>query len=456
MVWPPSKVHAPPEGEASAETPGVALPQPLPQAPHSSSPDWLERPEALIGSVLGDRYRVTAVLGRGPMGIAFEGESSRGRQVTLKLLPRSPELPAEHFAWQVRQTLALAHFDHPSVTPLTDFGPLGNSGAFVSRNRMPGVTLRSLLGQGGLPLRRSLLIARQIASALSAAHAQDIAHGRLKPENILIQGGTGPGDVVKVVDFGMSGLSVDLRAVAPGENEARRLELRTRLYLPPGAAPSGAGTDVYSLGVMLFEMISGQPPFLSEPGSGDPGRARLSFAQCSPPLQVPRAVDDLVQSMMHPDAARQGLDAGRLVQLFDELLGRPSVAPSSPSASAARAPAADSRGGAAPAEGRASFWPHAAPAEAAGRVSFPPLPEGYAPSPLPPAPVSQAAPRSSAYPPGPPPPGGARAPVAPSGPPSAPPASSVSDEDEDEANFRPSLIARLRRLFGRSRNDSGF
>jgi len=123
MVWLPPKIQATPDGEASREAQGTphvpevagaqgasagALPSALP-------PDWLQYPEKLVGAVLGGRYRVTGLLGRGPMGFAVEAESSRGRQVTLKLMPRPSELTVERFAWLVREALALAHFDHQNV-----------------------------------------------------------------------------------------------------------------------------------------------------------------------------------------------------------------------------------------------------------------------------------------------------------------------------------------------------
>lgn len=353
MVWPPPKVLATPEGEitverphggaaeVSAVVPGVeqhdlAQPAAAPfpgatvsvMAATSVPRDWLERPEGLIGCVLGSRYRITNIIGRGPMGIACEGESSRGRQVTLKLLPRAPELPIEHFAWQLRQALALAHFNHPNVAPISDFGPLEDGSSFVSRARVPGVTLRTILRQGGLPIRRALDIARQIASALASAHVQDIAHGRLKPENVVLQGGPRGADVVKVIDFGMAGLPVNLRAVAPNEDEARRLALRTRLYLPADVTGASPAVDVYSLGVLLFEMIAGQPPFVFEtlPASG-PQQAPRSFAQCSPSLMVPASVNELVFALLHPRAAEHGLSAERVGQMLDGLLGRASVAP---------------------------------------------------------------------------------------------------------------------------------
>ncbi len=509
MVWPPPKVLATPEGEANAELSGTARsvaagpPPPNSQGVTGSTlaateipADWLARPEGLIGGVLGSRYRITSVLGRGPMGIACEAESSRGRQVTVKLLPRSAELPLEHFAWQVRQTLALAHFDHPHVAPINDFGALSDGSAFVSRGRVPGVTLRTILRGGGLPVRRALSIARQIASALAAAHARDIAHGRLKPENVLVQGGAGPGDLIKVVDFGIAGIPVNLRAVAPNEDEARRLALRTRLYLPADLTGASPAIDVYSLGVISFEMIAGQPPFVLDSfGASGPNGPPLSFAQCNTPIEVPPAVNDLVLGMLHPEAARHGLDAQRLVTLLDALLARHSVAPGEPVTleqpssrrpAASREPSAplptpapaEHRAGAAAEEPAEPFWPPSEPPARRAPISFPPLPQGFStstPAPVtatypgppaphtpplhsPPAPPVRAS--AVAYPP--PTPAHDPASLSPGfdtqnfAPPSLAPHSESSTSDDLDADFRPSLFGKLRRLFGKSKPPSGF
>jgi serine/threonine protein kinase len=497
MVWPPPKILAPLEGEPSTEARGrpASLP-PSPAEPATAQRpvaeprsgnrvpfDWLDRPEGLIGAVLDDRYRLTSVLGRGPMGIACEGESSRGRQVTVKLLPRPPEMPVEHFAWQVRQTLALAHFDHGNVSPITDFGTLDDGNAFVSRSRVPGVTLRTMLRQGALPLRRALDIGSQVAAALGAAHAQEIAHGRLKPENIIVQGGVQSGDLIKVVDFGMAELRVNLRAVAPNEDEARRFALRTLLYLPPNELLAASpGIDVYSLGVLLFEMIAGQPPFLFESiGAHGPQTAPLDFAQYSPGLQVPAPVSDLVRMMLHPLAAQHGISADQVARALNGFLGRPSIAPPptppepitsqresapSPVALSLEPPptlegsAPDLQGPQTPRDA-SPFWPGSGNPAAPGPI-WPTLPPGFINSSVPPPPAREQDPPSypppsagfgvapGTYPPTLPPQLGARSPSL------APPSPAPLDLDSDaDADFRPSLIGRLKRLFGRKR-DSNF
>jgi serine/threonine protein kinase len=475
MVWPPPKIQAPPEGEAARESPerakrdepeltgaygasAGALPSALP-------PDWLQHPEKLVGAVLGGRYRITGLLGRGPMGFAVEGESSRGRRVALKLLPRPPELSVERFDWHVREALAMAHFDHENVVASTDFGPLEGGGAFVSRNRVPGVPLRSLLHQSGLPMRRALDLARQIAAALAAGHAQEISHGRLKPENVLVQAGAQSGDLVKVVDFGMAQLPVDVRSVVGAENDARRLALRTRIYLPrahlPGieALPPNPAIDVYSLGVVLFEMIAGQPPFFFD-NAGWPSlqNGPITFARCNPQLQVPPGVDELVSVLLRPDSQ---VSAQEALGVIEQLLGRGSVAPVPP------------RGEPEPvtAQLQSSSYLERAPnieppppsdkgpgPELRSR-SFPPLPPGFPLSQSPPGALREPAPYPSPVPP-PPAPSGSYPPLTLDQnllgslqPPRALDASAfdTTPDEEAEAEFRPSLLARLRRMFGRSK-----
>lgn len=503
MVWPPPTILAPTEGEPAggkragepgasppvtgafdsvnqitaavpvafavpaAALPATALP-PAALTPTAMPPAWMERPERLVGSVLGGRYRITGVLGLGPMGIACEGESPRGRQVTLKLIPRPLDLAADRFAWQVREALALAHFDHPNVVPSTDFGSLEDGSAFVSRSRAPGVPLRAvLLRQGALPVRRALEIALQIAAALAAAHAQDICHGRLKPENVLVQVGLPAGDLVRVVDFGLARLPL---AAIPTRAEAVQIELRSRAYLPGaelvGAARSaGPALDLYSLGVLLFEMIAGRVPFLADPTSSSRSSGRLvGFAEGAPPVQVPPSVEDLVTRLL---LAPTELSAAQLAAALESLLGRPSVAPPLEPVRARHASVPpEFHASAAPPEFRQSAPPEfrqSAPPEHHRSVpqnpSWPPLPPGYTgsltPSPMavtaavpPPAHSPSQAPfgYTTSFPP----------PALEQRPLGATPSVAPIDvplSEEDEAELRPSLLARLRRLFVRAKAD---
>jgi hypothetical protein len=230
---------------------------------------------------------------------------------------------------------------------------------------------------------------------------------------------------------------------------------------------------VYSLGVILFEMIAGQPPFAFEAlGSAGPARAPLSFAECNLPMPVPSAVNDLVIGMLHPDAAQHGVNANRVVLLLDTLLGRPSVVPpalpaepitsqhqSAPQPEPrvkterpplVQGPTPDAQPSAAQAT---PFWPVAEPS---APVSWPPLPRGFSGSSVPPPPVGYDAPPPSQYPSGPPvgvasgtyPPTG-MAGDAPHG--FAPADRSGDAADDDDTDFRPSLLGRLRRLFGKAK-----
>jgi serine/threonine-protein kinase len=247
--------------------------------------------------------------------------------------------------------------------------------------------------------------------------------------------------------------------------------LRTRVYLPRAhqprieALPPSPANDVYSLGVVLFEMIAGQPPFFFD-NAGWPSlqSGPIGFAQCNPQLQVPPAVDELVSVLLRPDSQ---VSAQEALGVLEQLLGRASVAPVAARIEAARVdaePVTSQLLSSSHIDRASSVEPPPAtergvPAELR-QHSFPPLPPGFPISQSPPGTLREPAPYPSPAPP-PPAPAGSYPPLTLDQnllgsfqPPAALDASSFGatlDDEEAEAEFRPSLLARLRRMFGRSK-----
>src|SRR5690606_28541856 len=167
-------------------------------------------PDPLVGTMIAGRYRIDAVIDQGAMGRVYSATHvAMRKRVALKVLrpelTRVPEV-MERFA---REARAAGHIVHPNVAVATDFGELPDGAAFLVLEFVEGITLRSVIEKGALPIRRVLGIVRQVALALQAAHALSIVHRDLKPENVmLVGGGTGP-DFIKVLDFGVAKVPID-------------------------------------------------------------------------------------------------------------------------------------------------------------------------------------------------------------------------------------------------------
>ncbi|MET0411866.1 MAG: protein kinase, partial [Polyangiaceae bacterium] len=318
---------------SSREVPAVQL-----GATQAPSPEWLRNPQSLLGSVLERRYRVHTLVGRGAQGLVVEGVAlATGKPVVLKLLPLPPGLTQERFVWRVREATALSHFEHQNVEPVFDFGALPDGGMFLVRSHVVGTPLRLALRQGRMPINRVLSIGRQLAHALTSAHTREIVHGRLKPENVLLAQHADGSDTIKLVDFALGTLATSVSSLAYASEDQRSQALRTRLYWPgtyDGSVPAEPHIDLHSLGVVLYEMIAGQPPTLfdtTELGL-QPARPAPPFAHCSPPVNVPKPVEDVVLTLLHPDLPRRGPTAEQVFGALDALLsGRTPAATHTPS-----------------------------------------------------------------------------------------------------------------------------
>jgi hypothetical protein len=204
-------------------------------------------------------YEVLEELGRGGMGVVYKARDTRlGRLVALKLLApeaaRNPRL-LERFRREARAASALTH---PAVCTLHDLGE-DEGRPFLVLEYVEGQTLRGLI-RPGPDLPRLLPLFRQAAEALKVAHAAGIVHRDIKPENLMVR----PDGYVKVLDFGLARLLPEQAAAAGGADTDPGTLLGTLCYMSPEQTRgelAGSATDVFSLGVVLYELATGRHPF---------------------------------------------------------------------------------------------------------------------------------------------------------------------------------------------------
>ncbi len=213
------------------------------------------------------RYRIVKRIGVGGMGEVFLAHDSvLNRQVALKLLPSSLTSDPQRVRRFQQEAYAASTISHPNVAHIYEIGVQDNY-HFTTMEYVEGRTLREVLNQGRLTIGEALGIALQVARALEAAHASGVIHRDIKPENIMIR----PDGYVKVLDFGLAKLHR-----MPDADDPQQTQIATMVHTEPGliiGSPSymspeqargvdvDARTDIWSLGVVLYEMLCGWPPF---------------------------------------------------------------------------------------------------------------------------------------------------------------------------------------------------
>jgi serine/threonine protein kinase/Tfp pilus assembly protein PilF len=228
-----------------------------------------DRAGALVGELIG-HYRIEALIGVGGMGEVYLARDERlGRKVALKLLPKrltADETQVSRFKTEARSASAL---NHPNILTVYEIGAEGNR-QFIATEFIEGMTLRASLASGRMNLHAALEIAVQVASALAAAHEAGVVHRDIKPENIMLR----PDGYAKVLDFGIAKLT-EQRPASDHYEVGTTAVLQTRpglvlgtgQYMSPEQARGqkvDARSDIWSLGVMLYEMVGGIPPFRGE------------------------------------------------------------------------------------------------------------------------------------------------------------------------------------------------
>ena len=260
-------------------------------------------------------YRIDGELGRGGMGVVYRAVDTRlGRAVAIKTLTAGATADPERIRRFIQEARAASALNHPNIVTIYEVDEADGS-TFIAMELVEGEPLDRLLAAGPLPIEAALDYGAQIASALEAAHASGIVHRDVKPANIIIA----PDGRAKVLDFGLA----KLFERAPEQDTVTALATRAGLvmgtpaYMSPEQAegrPVDARSDVFSLGAVLYEMLSGRRPFA---GSSDLGIITSILRDEPPALRtvradVPGPVQSIVERSLAKDRSARYPDAAAL------------------------------------------------------------------------------------------------------------------------------------------------
>jgi serine/threonine-protein kinase len=234
--------------------------------------------DPLIGKVVAGRYRLESRLGEGGMGLVYRARHVLiDRVVAIKLI--RPDLRAEtHLrAWMLREAKAANRVDHAHIIDIHDIGETEDGDLYLVMEYLVGTPLSQELAGGPMPLARGVDILEQMCAALARAHDLGVVHRDLKSDNILLTERGGRKDFVKILDFGLAALKRDQRLAPKGA------VFGTPEYMSPEQARGEDATpssDLYSLGVLFYEMLTGQLPFRS-----NDRETLLKMQQSQPPVR---------------------------------------------------------------------------------------------------------------------------------------------------------------------------
>jgi hypothetical protein len=251
-------------------------------------------------------YRLEAMIGEGGMGSVHRAQDTRlNRPVAIKLMHSRTAESRDAGQRFLREARAASALNHPNIVIIHEVGATAAGDPYIVQEFIAGRTLRSLLDER-LSMGMIADIGRQVARALCAAHAAGITHRDVKPENVMIRGD----GLVKVLDFGLARIHDESAGGATGSLQATQagVMLGTPAYMSPEqAAGSGAGpaADVFALGVLLYEMAAGRPPFTGPTAISIIARllSEEPVALSSIRGDTPRPFSDLVHQMLRKDPA---------------------------------------------------------------------------------------------------------------------------------------------------------
>jgi len=289
----------------------------------------LGQDDPLIGQVVAGRFHITSVLGEGGMGVVYVGEQQMGttvRKVAVKTLHSHLSKDVSIQARFNREVGTVAQLEHPNTIKVYDFGTTKDGQLYIAMEFVAGKSLAdTLVNAGSLTADRTIHIMRQICGALDEAHTQGIIHRDLKPDNIILTDRAGETDFVKVLDFGIAARTESADAQKEQKLTQQGMVLGTPPYMSPEqftGKPLDARSDVYSLGVMAYEMLTGKLPFDAETpwewATQHMTAAPKPFEIVAPTANIPDGLRQAILRALSKDRT-QRQDSARL--FFAELSG---------------------------------------------------------------------------------------------------------------------------------------
>ena len=283
--------------------------------------------DPLIGQVIGNRYRITGVIGEGGMGVVYVGEQQMGstvRKVAVKTLHPHLSKDASVLKRFHRECGTVAQLEHPNTIKVYDFGSTPDGTLYIAMEFVAGRSLSDvLLKEGKLASDRVIQILKQICGALDEAHQLGIVHRDLKPDNIILTPRAGEQDFVKVLDFGIAARTESADAAHEQKLTQQGTVLGTPPYMSPEqftGKPLDRRSDVYSLGVMAYEMLTGKLPFEADTpwqwATQHMTAQPMPFEQAAPQIQVSDSMRQAILRSLSKEAAQRQAGAG---QFFAEL-----------------------------------------------------------------------------------------------------------------------------------------
>ncbi len=276
---------------------------------------------SLIGRTFNDKYRIVSELGSGSMGTVYLGEHiGLKKRVAVKVLHKDLQVGDESLRRFQREGIAAGQFNHPNAIQIFDFDESKTGVFYLAMEFVEGRTLKELIRtEGKLPPAEAADLARQILAVLAEAHRQGIVHRDLKPENIMVVDSATGERTIKVLDFGLSKL-LDQPIEASMQTQIGRI-LGTPLYMSPEQCTGDDvdhRSDIYSVGLILYEMLTGEPPFTGET-VGEILRKHTqqpapSMGDTHARLDVPADLDEIVLKALEKDRETRFQSASQMIE----------------------------------------------------------------------------------------------------------------------------------------------